>query len=280
MSQPPSLGKDVFSITPDYGVQLLVPAVSLEAYEASDWTKYFKVVPETISGDGWSFSLGSRYLTIAGDYVWPVSDSGTPARNSWYEYERRIWVVILEDGVTSIGDYAFAGCINMDGIAYRNAQIKTIGKCAFKGRGSDNVFPMNCETLTSIGDYAFWGPYRRFTTSRLKAVVPPTLGNDVLSFTASDSITLLVPSGSVAAYEASDWAKYFIIEADYLTAIDAVPVEPESHPKVENGVVTVGGEPAREVCSLSGRRMPAGVPLVRGIYVVATPTGAVRVAIK
>lgn len=277
---PPSLGKGVFSMTPDYGIQLIAPAESLEAYEASDWIKYFKFVPETISGDGWSFSLSSRYLTIAGDYVWPVSDSGTPARNAWYEYERKIWGIFLEDGVTSIGDYAFADCENMDFIAYGNAQIKTIGKCAFKGRGIDWVFPENCATLTSIGDYAFLGPNPRCTTFRLKAVVPPTLGKDVFSFAASDSITLLVPSGSVAAYEASDWAKYFVIEADYLTAMDAVPVKPESRPKVVNGVVTFGGEPAREVYSLSGRRMPAGVPLARGIYVVATPAGAVRVAVK
>lgn len=277
---PPSLGKGVFSMTPDYGIQLIAPAESLEAYEASDWAKYFKFVPETISGDGWSFLLSMRYLTITGDYVWPVGDSDTPARNAWYEYERKIWGVFLEDGVTSIGDYAFAGCESMDFIAYRNAQIKTIGKCAFKGRGIDGVFPENCATLTSIGDYAFLGPNPRCTTFRLKAVVPPTLGKDVFSFAACDSITLLVPSGAVEAYEASDWAKYFIIEADYLTAMEAVPVEPESCPKVVNGVVTVGGEPAREVYSLAGRRMPAGVPLSRGIYVVATPAGAVRVAIR
>lgn len=49
---------------------------------------------------------------------------------------------------------------------------------------------------------------------------------------------------------------------------------------VTGGVVSVDGLPDAEVYNIAGRRMPAGQRLPRGLYVVATPRGAMKAAVR
>ncbi|MGN0028302.1 MAG: hypothetical protein ACI35Q_00995 [Marinilabiliaceae bacterium] len=83
-------------------------------------------------GDGWSYDDDSRTLSITGEYVWAERGAGGgPAKNPWYEFREEIKKVTLSRDVTSIGDDAFADC---DGVSvdYGDAQVRTIGRCAFK----------------------------------------------------------------------------------------------------------------------------------------------------
>ena len=82
----------------------------------------------------------------------------------------------IPDSVTSIGSSACAGCSSLTSVTIPNS-VKSIGKRAFDG----------CSTLDKIS---------------VDATTPPTLG---LSAFSSAPICY-IPSGTLAAYEASDWA--------------------------------------------------------------------------
>ena len=107
----------------------------------------------------YTFDAASGTLTISGtgdmaDY-WDSAASKAP----WYSSRAQIQKIVIEEGVTSIGDYAFQNCsnLNLSSITIPNS-IKTIGKSAF----------CNCQSLTyvaignnvtNIGAYAFSGCY-------------------------------------------------------------------------------------------------------------------------
>ena len=82
----------------------------------------------------------------------------------------------IPDSVTSIGSGAFYNCSVLTSIAIPNS-VKSIGKRAFDG----------CSTLDKIS---------------VDATTPPTLGLNAFS----SAPICYIPSGTLAAYEASDWA--------------------------------------------------------------------------
>ena len=57
----------------------------------------------------------------------------------WYRYKEDIWNVVIEDGVTGIGKYAFYECSNLKDISIPNS-VTTIGQYAFSF----------CTSLTSV----------------------------------------------------------------------------------------------------------------------------------
>ena len=93
-------------------------------------------------------------LTIGGDGEM-TSWAWSPEAVVWYSYRFDIKNVVIEDGVTSIGDYAFGYCENLESVKI-GAGVTSIGNQAF----------MECESLgsivipdkvTSIGKQVFWG---------------------------------------------------------------------------------------------------------------------------
>lgn len=76
-----------------------------------------EVYSGTCGADGdnltWTIDTETGVLQISGtgamaDYCYPEYEPGTPA--PWAEYASEITSVVIEDGVTSIGYFAFAGC--------------------------------------------------------------------------------------------------------------------------------------------------------------------------
>ena len=93
-------------------------------------------------------------LTISGEGEM-TSWAWSPEAVVWYSYRFEIINVVIEDGVTSIGDYAFGYCENLESVKIGTG-VTSIGNQAF----------MECESLksivipdkvTSIGKEAFWG---------------------------------------------------------------------------------------------------------------------------
>ena len=56
----------------------------------------------------------------------------SPADVPWYNYQEKIKKVVIENGVTSIGGYAFNDCISLTSITIPNS-VKSIGSYAFEG---------------------------------------------------------------------------------------------------------------------------------------------------
>ena len=71
----------------------------------------------------------------------------------WYEYRDQILTVILEDGVNSIGDYAFCGCTNLTCVTIPDG-IGSVGEHAF-GKCSSLIEVNIPSSVRKIGACAF-----------------------------------------------------------------------------------------------------------------------------
>ncbi len=171
-------------------------------------------------------------LTISGtgameDYSEYYSYSVVP----WYSSRSNIRTVVINDGVTTIGDYAFSDCDSLTSITIPGS-VTTIGDRAF----------YNCESLTSvtipdsvtsIGSYAFYscthltsvttgdsvtsiGSYAFYSCTRLTSV---TIGDSVTSigyyaFYGCDSLTSVTIPDSVTSI-----GSFAFYECDSLTSV-------------------------------------------------------------
>ncbi|MEG9429661.1 MAG: leucine-rich repeat protein [Christensenellaceae bacterium] len=104
-------------------------------------------LPDSISYVGaYAFSTNASDLTITVRY-----NTGNIA--DYLLFNTGVYSVIMEDGITQIGEYAFALNRNLQYITFSNT-IETIGSYAFYGnrRYSELALP---NTVASIGEYAF-----------------------------------------------------------------------------------------------------------------------------
>lgn len=246
---PPSLGEGAFAGEID---DLTVAWASVDAYKASGWGKYFAAVSSDVDGgEGWSLSIDG-VLEVGPDYAWASSEY--MCEDEWQENLGVIREVIISEGVDSVGSSAFSGCSKIETVSLPSSLTK-IGECAFFG----------CYNISSI---------------TCRAATPPDLGEDVFDYW---DCGLYVPAEAVETYKKSDWAEFFTdilaIATPPVTAVADVAETDSAVVRVSGGVVTVGGAAAR-VYSLQGRMMPAGRPIGKGVYIVATPRGAVKVAVR
>lgn len=92
-------------------------------------------------------------LTLSGEGI--MKNYSNKSAMPWYDYIDQIKSVVLEEGVTSIGAYAFYGMTELESIVIPEG-VTTIGEYAFKNSTSlDNVVLPS--TLTKIEDSAFFG---------------------------------------------------------------------------------------------------------------------------
>ncbi len=109
-------------------------------------------------GDNLTWTLDSDYaLTIPGTGAmtdWEKDGESYP-HTPWYSYRESITSVTIDDGVTTIGEYAFYNCTGMTSVDIPNSVI-SIGKGAFYGCKSLTGVTIP-DSVTSIGSYAFRG---------------------------------------------------------------------------------------------------------------------------
>ena len=139
---------NAFDMVSDYNIPLYVPAESIEAYRTADvWKKFTNIrgVDDAgICGDNviWTFDESTGTLTISGagpmyDFV---DENYTYLNNCpWSCYSSKIKEIVIEEGVTSIGNGAFESCSELENISIPN----TVGSIGWYALG-------NCKKLTSI----------------------------------------------------------------------------------------------------------------------------------
>ena len=202
--------------------------VALQACQKEEDTPVTNVVETgTCGAQGsnltWTLNADGT-LTIRGKGAMEDYDESEP---SWTDYDEHISAVVIQDGVTSIGnnaffqseltsvtipgsvasigESAFYNCINLTSMDIPEGTT-SIGAGAFYscGRLATVTLP---ESMTSIEESAFY-QCRNLTRIAVKAPIPPVLASG--AFGGMDaSIPVYVPAGSIDAYQNSAWGQYF-----------------------------------------------------------------------
>ena len=147
----------------------------------------------------------------------------------WYSYKNSIKTVVINSGVTNIGDYAFYDCSVLKSITIPNS-VTSIGNDAFYGCSyltsitipdhitciEHGVF-INCVKLTSVtipsevtnvGYRAFEG-CSALTEITVKTILPPAVFNSDSFKNVNRSIPVYVPQESLQAYkDAPVWSEF------------------------------------------------------------------------
>lgn len=99
-----------------------------------------------------AYSLQDGTLTVSGT---GAMSNYTPQSAPWYAQREAITSVVVEDGVSVIGDYAFADCVNLQSVTIADS-VTTIGDYAFSGCTAMQTLPF-ANTIRFIGADAFSG---------------------------------------------------------------------------------------------------------------------------
>ncbi|MCC2231870.1 leucine-rich repeat protein [Lachnospiraceae bacterium CLA-AA-H215] len=149
------------------GYRFLGWALSADAVEAayqpgdsftlSEDTTLYAVWEQSIDGicgDTVNWNLnGSGVLTISGSGE--MTNYTYRSEMPWYSYIDQIQEVVVEDGVTLIGDYAFYGMTKLTKVEIADS-VKTVGEYAFKNCTALNQVRLSA-SLKKLGQSAFYG---------------------------------------------------------------------------------------------------------------------------
>ena len=108
-------------------------------------------ISKTSDGTG-VIESGNELLDSGGNQQFD-DDGNVLFYTCWDPYRTEILTIIIEDGVTSIGDHAFFGCSGLISITIPNS-VTSIGNFAFQNCNSLTSLPIP-NSVISIGDYAF-----------------------------------------------------------------------------------------------------------------------------
>ena len=113
----------------------------------------------------WDYKESTRTLTISGtgdmdNYRNLQSNSGaTPITSApWKDYMSAMKTIVISNGVTSIGSYAFCGARELNKLTIADT-VKSIGSHAFDSSTDGSLFGFKLtipNSVTSIGSYAFF----------------------------------------------------------------------------------------------------------------------------
>ena len=211
----------------------------------------------------YSFETATGTLTIQGtgemkNYNFTL----TP----WRSYRSDILVVIIKDGVTSIGNYAFFDCSALSFVSIPNS-VTSIGANAFLGCTSLTAVEIS-DNVTSIGNSAF-----RDCTG----LTSVTIGSGVkkignYAFSCGDIIylaaTLNVPAGTKALYSnVASWKNFMNIQ-------EPEP-EPEPEPQPEPSAINnVNGNATSSIYYTVGGAQLKNAQ--RGLNIVRMSDGTTR----
>ena len=186
------------------------------------------------------------------------------------KYSGKDEVVIIPDGVTSIGRYVFEGCTNLVGVVIPNS-VTSIEERAFYGCTSltNVVIP---DRVTSIEGGTFYG-----CTSLTSVVIPDSVTSiKEGTFYGCTSLTSVVIPNSVTSIETRAFTlceNLTIVKYDgTLTDWCGINFASESNPLIEGAVLYIDGKPVTDAL------IPKGVTEIKA-YAFACYTSLTSVVI-
>ena len=99
----------------------------------------------------WSFDSSKGELVISGNGA--MEDYNLESNYSPFMYQSNITSIVIKNGVTSVGDYAFTFCRGVTSVTVPES-IKSIGVCAFANCINMKAYEIG-KNVTSIGAMAF-----------------------------------------------------------------------------------------------------------------------------
>jgi len=141
-------------------------------------------------------------------------------------------------------------------------------------------------TLTSLGTNAFSGSTGA-NTSPLDIITvlnptPPTIPTSTFTAFTEANVTLIVPDGSIAAYQAAtEWGNFAtIIDATGALSITTAEEIKGAVIDASNGQISVTGATLDAVYTISGQRVDEAINLPVGIYIVKISNGTSEEVVK
>lgn len=143
----------------DEGVITTAPTFTSEGvktYTCSCGLTYTEAIEKLIGGSCgtdliWTFDKPSSTLTISG--TGKMTDYYIPSNPPWYAYRTLIKVLVIEDGVTTLGYSAFAECTALTSVTIADS-VTEIGNRAFGG--CTNLISVTLpDAVKKLGDEAF-----------------------------------------------------------------------------------------------------------------------------
>ncbi len=213
----------------------------------------------------YSYVESTHTLTISGSGA--MADYEYSSQLPWRSYANAITTVVIEDGVTSIGNYAFYCCSGLTSVTIP-ASVTSIGDYAFfECTGLTTVTFDGTPTLVSIGGSAFWGS--GLTTVTIPASVT-SIGNN--AFQNCGSLATMTVAGENKVYDSRNGCNA-IIEKNTNTLIAGC-----NNSTIPAGVTSIGDEAFNCCSGLTSVTIPAGVTSI-GNYAFNSCSGLTSVTI-
>ena len=198
-------------------------------------------------GDNLTWTLQDGVLTISGtgnmkNYSMQKVNDKYITTAPWGEYYDTIKSVVIEAGVTSIGDYAFYKCSSLASVTIPDS-VTSIGSSAFSFCSSLASVTIP-DSVTTIGDWAFYNC------------------SSLTSVTISDSVTSI---GSSVFYNCSSLASVTI--PDSVTSIGErafCDCSSLASVTIPDSVTSIGGGAFCDCSSLASVTIPNGVTSIGG----------------
>ena len=189
----------------DKDIPVNVPEGSVEEYkEAPGWSDFTNILSVCVASSGTCGKGGNDNLTweVSCDGVLTISGEGEMA--NWDKYHHHPWgsfdvkSVVIKEGVTSIGDYAFRDCFQIRFISIPNS-VKYVWGYAFLGCNGLESVDLG-SSVTNIGSYAFEG-----CTALTSVVIPKSVTSiGEAPFRGCSSLESIVVEAGCVGYDSRD----------------------------------------------------------------------------
>ena len=197
-------------------------------------------------GDGLTWELRNGCLKIAG--AGAIPDYTDAADTPWYAWADTVAQVVIGDGVTSIGAYAFSGCKSLQSVTVPES-VTGVGENAFSGC-------LSISDLYYLGDPYGWQNVA--ISSGNVSLTEAPIRYARLTGACGESLTWQLENGVLTVSGSGTMTNY----TDTNPAPWSSDAESITQVVIENGAVSVGERAFSGCASLTGATLPDSVKII------------------